>query len=181
MKRRNRNWIVAVALSLSFLGCGGGGGGGGSSPAPVPQEALTGTYRQTGFTFVYSNGQTITEANVSSWSGSVDIGPTTMNLRLVVAGQVSAVVAPYTAIWDSPTSGTIYESGSPSFTFTLSGGKLTFIMKGIKVSTGLTADGWFYFQKTSNSYTSKSVETEDTTSVDIYEGLGELMQGVYFQ
>jgi hypothetical protein len=169
--------LVLILVGIMLFGCGGGGGGG-SSSAPVPQEALTGTYKQTGFTFAYSNGQTITEANVSSWSGSVDIGPTMMNLRLAIDGQVSAANAPYTAVWDSPTSGTIYESGNPSFTFTLSSGKLTFIMKGIKISTGLTADGWFYFQKTSSSYTSKSVEVADWLEIGSFDSIVNALESV---
>jgi hypothetical protein len=150
-----KNWL-AVALLIVLAGCGGGGGGGGSSPAPV-NEPLTGTYRLTGFTIIYNNGVSVTEKSpvVTSWSGSLELGPTTGKQVFTLNGIVASSGGPYTATWTTATSGTIDDGGDP-VAFTLTNGSLSIHMHG--TSGTLSYEEWDYWQKVSPSYTVKSVE-----------------------
>ena len=175
---------LLVAFLLIGIGCGGGGGDGGGitggeAGTNPTREALTGKYMMTGITFSYSNGLVATEKDLAPWSGSMDIGPTTTSGVWTILGDTSLVGGPYTATWTSDTGGTISEPGY-SFYFTLSGGKLTFHFEKLAVDTGVTADAWIYWQKYSDSYTSKSLEIESigTNDVNISESINQLMQSL---
>jgi hypothetical protein len=149
-----KKFLVAVAASL-LIGCGGGGGG--SSPAPAPANPeIKGTYRLTGFTVVLANGTTITEKSsiAQPWSGSMEIGPTTIRQSIMLAGVTYSGSWSYTVEWTTSTTGFIHASTN-SVKFTMVGGNLTTDYK--------DADGeeWDYWVKVSDSYTIKAPEVEE--------------------
>lgn len=64
--------VVALGLMTIVATGGGGGGGGGAPPASqITLADLVGTYRLTAFTVTYDVGITITQDNVSSYSGTM--------------------------------------------------------------------------------------------------------------
>ena len=151
--------IIGIAVAFLLIGCGGGGGGGDSSaPAPPAQEVLTGTYTMTGFLVRWSNGVTVTtdSPGVESWSGRMEIGPTTIMQDIELNGFHAGGTYQYNCVWDTHDSGTIYTNNGNA-SFTLSGGAMT-TYSGVRPSDipGVTGEEWDYWQKTSESYTIRS-------------------------
>ena len=64
--------IIILAILCLSIGCGGSSGGNGNN-IDVNLNQLAGTYSLIGFSVEYDNGTTITEDDVSSYSGTMTI------------------------------------------------------------------------------------------------------------
>lgn len=167
-----KNLLLGMA-ALLMIGCGGGGGGGSSTPAPITQESLVGKYSLSGFTIVYSNGVTLTESDprITSFSGNLELGPTTGRVTYTVNGISSTSGGPYTATFTTATSGTMT---GPGDSFTLNNGNLMIHIIGS--ADGLTFEEWDYWQKYSGTSTMASPEHEDAIDlIDEFQSIAPML------
>jgi len=151
MKKR---LLACLAIVAVMVGCGGGGG----SSSPPAHEPLTGTYAMTGFTVEYNDGSVFNENSpgIQSWSGKMEIGPTTIIQVVTLNGVSSGGTFQYTCVWDTATTGNIH-TNTNSVWFSLSNGAMT-TYTGVICSGSVCFEEWDYWQKTSESY---SVLSED--------------------
>jgi hypothetical protein len=95
-----------------------------------PGVSLIGTYSLTGFEAVFSNGVTIKEDSsvITSWSGTMIIGPTTTQ-SIVVNGTPVAATGTVTITWITPGVAGVFhitdQTGTHDASFTISGNNLT--------------------------------------------------------
>ena len=168
-------FLVVVFLAVGCGGGGGDGGGGGSSTVvsnvTPPSQSLVGTYRLNGFKIIYSNGVTVTEKNVTSFSGTMNIGTDTLTQTLVINGVTIYVpTTSYSITYTKGTSEGVIRltdaSGTHDGSFATSGNLLhTYTNTGV-TDTGLRYEEWDYWEKTSDKVgiVTGMVEEKDTPS-----------------
>ena len=178
---------LLVIFMLAAVGCGGGGGdggGGGSSPVvptvTPPSQSLVGTYRLNGFKINYSNGVTLTEKSVTSFSGTMEIGLTTINQLMTLNGvPVNVNVTSYSVTWTKERSEGIIRgtdiTGTHDVSFATSGNLLHTYSGVYRASDTLLAEEWDYWEKTSDkvAIVTGIVEEKDTTSE--FKFIGEIL------
>ena len=148
MKKHVSVLLIVSGAILLIAGCGGGGGGGGGGTVelcfqewdhwladtlnPPTSSNLEDTYDLIGFDVdVWEDGVflgTLDETDVSSYSGTMDIQPTTITQYFTIEGSSDSITGSYTVTVTSPTSGIFHltdQSGTHDADFSISGNVLT--------------------------------------------------------
>jgi hypothetical protein len=174
--------IVSSAILL-IVSCGGGGGGGGGTVElclqewdhwladtlnPPTSSNLVDTYDLTGFDIdVWEEGSflgSLDETDFSSYSGTMDIQPTTITQTLTLEGDSDTITGSYTVSPAGSTAGTLHitdVSGTHDVDFDINGNTLT------------TDSGLFCVDVPADAMGIESLET------GVVDSIGSLLGGMF--
>jgi hypothetical protein len=182
--------FLGLTLLILLISCGGSGGD--STPAPTtttttivptltpPAKNIVGTYVLRGFIERYSDGETVTQDDFSSFSGTMVIGADTISQSWVVNDESPVdSTGTYSIIYPVGTGdGTFHitdSSGTYDLLFTISGNTLSIYSGVVPLEDGRTVEELDTWEKTSDDIGIATKIVKDQSAKSRFRLIGHII------